>query len=71
MLMHPDQMVTTHQFTSQPYPWVLFFPADPRVAMEMYIREIMLVDGGEHSWLKSPLSKDLHLTKLTIDHMHS
>ena len=26
----------THRLTSQPTPWVLFFPADPRAAMGLY-----------------------------------
>lgn len=31
-----DLNAKTHQLTSQPTPWVLFFPADPRTAMGLY-----------------------------------
>ena len=31
-----DLNVMTHRLTSQPTPWVLFFPADPQAAMGLY-----------------------------------
>ena len=31
-----DPNAMTHRLTSQPTPWVLFFPADPRAAMGLY-----------------------------------
>ena len=31
-----DPNAMTHRLTSQPTPWVLLFPADPRAAMGLY-----------------------------------
>lgn len=61
-----DRTLMTHSLTSHFTPWVFFFPTDPRATMRLYNRGRMLVDGGDHSWLKSILSNELHLNKLTI-----
>lgn len=52
-----DPNAKTHRLTSQPTPWVLFFPADPRAAMGLYNEDKHQLVEESTPWLKSPLSK--------------